>query len=307
MFGIFALATLAWILALVYYPYIPPSKERWKDIIGLKLAVILVLAATLEIFFISYISTLNAQHNSGDYQNTQSSITLSSIQWLVIGFLACSIFTFIFYELFLQVRIRLKNYPKLRIVSIVLSATILAALILIKVFRNNTTINNLFLFLIVLLMANFAVVLKRSAFGLLFGAIMLLDIYLVWMAGKPSDDAEGSGASWYVAMSGSLFVQHLPFPIYFKSGGYILGNGDVGFTCLLVMYAKRIWGTWPAIISGVVATIPLLILPYAEQIFSISTPAWPYTIFIAPVALFIAIFAPRPTKPAIYDGPVIYE
>lgn len=296
MFGIFALAMLAWILALVYYPYIPPSKERWKDIIGLKLAVILVIAAVLEIFLFGYLSTLNARHHSGSCQNPQSATGLSLVQWLVIGFLACLIFTFIFYELFLQARIRLKNYPKLCIVSIVLSATILAALILIKVFRDNTTINNLFLFLIVLLMANFAVVLKRSAFGLLFGAIMILDIYLVWMAGNPGDDAEGSGASWYVAMSGSLFAQHLPFPLYFKSGGYILGNGDVGFTCLLVMYARRIWGILPAVISGIIATFPLLILPYAFQIFGISTPAWPYTIFIAPVALFIAVFAPRKPK-----------
>lgn len=296
MFGLFALATLAWILALIYYKHIPPQKERYRDIIGLRLAVILVIGAVLEIFLFRYLSTLNARDHSEGYQNPQSATGLSSVQWLVIAFLACAIFSFLFYELFLQIRIRLRNYPKLRIISIVLSVAFLVALISIKIFRSNTFINNLFLFFIVLIIANFSVVLKRSAFGMLFGAIMLLDIYLVWMASEPSGAGGDSGASWYVVMSGSLFMQYLPFPLYFKSGGYILGNGDVGFTCLLVMYAKKIWGTWAAIISGVVATIPLLILPYAEQIFSISTPAWPYTIFIAPVALFIAVFAPRKPK-----------
>ncbi len=76
----------------------------------------------------------------------------------------------------------------------------------------------------------------------------------------------------------------------------MLGNGDVFFLCLTVMYGKRIWSTKAAVIAGTIATLPVLLLPYAFYILKAPPMAWPYTIFIAPVALFIGIFAPRPIK-----------
>ena len=99
----------------------------------------------------------------------------------------------------------------------------------------------------------------------------------------------GQSQSWYVEMFHSEFMKHFPFPIGFRWDNHLLGNGDIFFMCLTAMYTKRVWNRTGAVIAGVLMTLPLVLLPLAVYILSAPPLAWPYTIFIAPVALTVAI------------------
>lgn len=85
-------------------------------------------------------------------------------------------------------------------------------------------------------------------------------------------------------------MQAFPFPLGFQWGGRLIGNGDIFFTCFLVAFARRLYSLKAAVWCGVLATLPLILLPFAFYILKTPPLAWPYTIFIAPWALILTIF-----------------
>lgn len=294
MIGLFVLATLAWILSLVYYKFAAEPKEKFQNTFTLKHVVFLLLGFVGMILFLKFITGLTvSQDLTASPTDKQNPTGPTLFQWVFIWFLAFLLTTALFGELSLQIKRWLRNYPVWQIAVKIFTGALIGFLIFQQIFSENHFLNNVFLFFVVIVIIELAVRLKRSAFALLFGAIMLLDIYLVWMAASVPREGGGSGISWYVSMFQSDFMKYFPFPIGFRWGDRLLGNGDVAFMCITVMYARRVWGIVPAVVAGLVATLPLLLLPFAVQLLGVSPPAWPYTIFIAPVALLIAIFAPH--------------
>lgn len=186
----------------------------------------------------------------------------------------------------------------------VLPSLILGPLLIMKMLYNPTIVGNILVFLVLLISLNFATRLTKSAFISIFIVIILLDIYLVWCtsvtaSALPSSRAEVADeldAGWYIAMFRSNFMQHFPFPVGFRFADHLLGNGDIFFMGVTVMYAMRVWSMRAAVTAGVLMTLPLLLLPFAHLVLKTPPMAWPYTIFIAPVALCIAIFAPKNLK-----------
>lgn len=292
MLGLFFLATLAWILALIYYRFASISKEKFQNTLGLKFIAFFFGSFILMILLLKFVTGLNSSQ-AAENSDSPSGGGLSLLQWIFIISLSCLLWNGLFGEISTQLKRWLMNFPRWQAVSRLTLAILIALLILQQIFWDNHFLNNIFLFTVIVIVIEFAMRLKRGAFALMFGLIMLLDIYLVWIT---SGSGQGSKVSWYVSMFQSEFMQYFPFPIGFRWGNRLLGNGDVAFMCITVMYTRRVWGLVPAVVAGVVTTLPLLLLPFAVQLLGVSPPAWPYTIFIAPVALFIAIFAKEKTR-----------
>ncbi len=305
MVPIFLLATLAWILALVYYQKcngLVPIKDEW----GWKFVARFFLGFSIGIVVMYLISrnptpVLSAPKvESGSVPLIIAGLTLP--QWAVIVVFAC-----LFYGTFVFLLIRSIKYlsgsrKKLAQILSFLGACIVSSLFTAKVMWNPPIVGNILIFLIILPVLEFAIRLKKSAFIGIFSIIMLLDIFLVWAfnstpAVAAINPLQVSDGNWYISIFKSKFMQHFPWPIGFRWDGRLLGNGDVFFICLTTMYLKRVWNTRAAILAGVLVTAPLLVLPYVSEALGIYF--WPYTIFIAPVALIMAALAPKRAHIAI--------
>jgi len=286
MFGLALLATLAWVLALVYYNRCHPLHEQEKNTIGFKYACQILVQFALMIYLFRLLS--GSGDDNPDSSNAAAANVLSPIQWGIIALLGLLLWIAFAAESFKISDFFLKNHQTARITVRGSLIIILTALMLTKIFTDLYVFHNILLFFAVTIALVFAVSLTRVGAITLFLAIMLLDIYLVWMANSaPGDDSK---TSWYVSMIMSPFMQHFPFPLGFRWEHRLLGNGDIFFMCLTVMYAKRVWSNTAAVIAGILVTLPLLLLPLASYVLSSPPPAWPYTIFISPIALFIAIY-----------------
>lgn len=284
------MASLAWLLGIFYYTKTrhlkEPVLEQWNAKVVLYFVLILVVSVLVFYGF----STLAPKRPPDDAAKAATGLVL--VQWVVIWVLAAFLFRAIMNEL--------KSLLKRR-AAFFGAAFILGFLLGMKILYNQVFFANLMLIgLMCVLTMEFAVRLKRSGFITFFALIAVVDICLVWLTSNVGNVGSISGHSgtattgnWYMRMFQSEFMQHFPFPLGLRWEGRMLGNGDVFFLCLTAMYAKRVWSTRAAIIAGLLATLPIILIPLAIYIFKTPPIAWPYTIFIAPVALFIGIFHPQ--------------
>ncbi len=306
MLPIFFLATLAWILAMTYH-HKCHAMVTDRDRLGLKFVGVFIVSFLVGVTGMYLLSRAAAPvevtppapvspGESGMRLVVPSEKGLSVLQWTFIG-----AFTLIFYSTFITLLRRgilhlSGNKVEKALGWSLVSAIVIWGLFLVKVAWNPVLVGNLLLFLIILPAFELSLLIRKSGFLGLFGLIMVLDVFLVWAFNDISPDAainpiQAVGDNWYVSIFRSKFMHHFPWPVGFRWDGRMLGNGDVFFICLTVMYLKRVWSARAAIVAGLLVTAPLLAIPYVSQLTGIT--AWPYTIFIAPFALVMALLAPK--------------
>lgn len=295
MAGIAFLVILTWSLALFYYRYFKPSPGLKADSFCVRHVGFFIIQFLLVIFLFKFISEGFAQPTGSAAPSDPSSGLPGSNRLVGFGFLA--LLALVLWGVFVREISRFifqfGNFSlNARLIIKVVIGFLVMAMIVAQMFSRNQILNNVYMFFVIFLVAELAFVLSRSAFAALFGAIMLADIYLVWLA-VGSGDSDGVKVSWYVKMFYSDFMRHFPFPLGFRWGERMLGNGDILFMCLAVVYTKRLLSLRAAIAAGLIMTVPLLLLPLVYKLFSRVPIAWPYTIFIAPVALAVVLIAWR--------------
>lgn len=274
MIAITLLTTLAWIVALFYYRLGHSSKDQYKNTWGWKIVVLVLCQFAVGLLLFRFLSGVDAPADSSE--GDAPSHGLSVTQYLVIGVLAFLMF-FVFEA---EIVTRLSRFWRF------FARLIICGLMYNQVLIHNVVLSNILVLFVVVIALEFSVRFTKPAFMALLGAIMLADICVVWMAA--SAPATAVGQSWYVKMFHSEFMNHFPFPIGFRWGNHLLGNGDIFFMTMTVMYARRVWSLKAAVIAGVIMTLPILLLPLAVHVLSAPPLTWPYTIFIAPVALILA-------------------
>lgn len=284
MIAIALLTTLAWIVALFYYRLGHSSKDAYKNTWGWKIVALVLLQFAIGLLVFRFLSKVDLPSVSPE--DGAPTGKLSDIQWFIIAALSVFIWIVLKTEIADVLSRFWKKSTYWEFGARFLVAFTLTTLILNQVFIHNVILNNLFVLFIVVLALEFSIRFTKPAFMALLGAIMLADIYFVWMAASAT--ATAVGQSWYVKMFHSEFMNHFPFPIGFRWGGHLLGNGDIFFMTMTVMYARRVWNLKAAVVAGIAMTLPILLLPLAAHLLSAPPLTWPYTIFIAPVALILA-------------------
>lgn len=146
--------------------------------------------------------------------------------------------------------------------------------------------NNIFMLLVAFsFFVPLAFTMKRGGLVTLLLLIMALDVYLVWNTGTTAT------TGWYVQMIRSDTMQHWPLPMMIRVGGHGIGGGDVFFAVLVCVYALRRFGVASAVLSALLVSAPIVFIPIAGRYVHLPG-AFPYTIFIAPVGLFLACWKP---------------
>ncbi|GEM_PF-2286037 len=165
--------------------------------------------------------------------------------------------------------------------------------------KDTLLVNNLFLivfFSIVVVPMGF--MFRRSGVLTVFSLIMLLDIYLVWMSGG---EASSGKQNWYITMVQSDLMKKWPVPTCIVSNSRVLGGGDMAFIAFGMIFASRAFNYKIAALFALISTLPLLFLPHIKASLNLSIAAWPYTIFIAPWAIFLCLasyFYDKKSSPA---------
>lgn len=291
------LLALSWILALIYFRFQQRFSNSLPDSVGARQIFIAVLYLAGFIFFLGFLSGALSDPVSAAPKPDPGN-SGSTWQWLlpvgVLGILLWQAFLALIRPAFCYLFD--SSNPILFWFVWFPIAVALGLLISLQIAGPGDLLNNFFMLFVVLLVADIATRLSRGGLLTLFSLIMLLDIYLVWMGMAPATEKSSGGESWYIAMIKSDLMQHWPFPLGFRWNGRILGNGDIFLTGVAVVYALRVWRLAAAVVAGLLMTAPLIALPYLYKIWPDLPTAWPYTIFIAPVAILIALLAPRRGK-----------
>ena len=291
-------AVASWVLALVYHHYSKDMKAMIpKNSLGLKEVIRFVAQFAVMIFIIGLISgALSFSDNPKSNDPTLPAAPLwphwsISLPIAILAFLVWTLFTAELNK-FICHLLNGKN-SLLETPILLISNLLILFLIGIQVISPNKITNNIFMFFVALMVVPFAMALKRSGVLSLFSLLMLLDVYLVWMASVGTGSGEANKQSWYITMIDSELMRHWPFPIGFIWGQHIIGNGDIFFMGIGAVYAKQVSGNRAAILSGIAMTAPILLLGWVKEIWPNMPSAWPYTIFIAPIAILVALLSKK--------------
>lgn len=291
MIGLAILTAVSWLVALWYSKhYRRLGLNERENTIGPGYVLFMLVFLAGFIFFLGFVTGVSSPQPEDASGPKTPSPTEKFFSGSLIFFFAALLWMVIVVGLEKFFQPLMKNSSLFPVVAYAIPV-IVAFLILSQIFFQNAAMNNIFMLFLPVLAVEFATRLKRSALLTLFSLLALLDVYLVWLANAPVGGGAGSGGSWYIALFKSDLMRHWPFPLGFRWGDHLIGNGDIFFMSVVVAYAYRALPFKWAILSGVTMTLPLLLIPIAMSIFPSMPKAWPYTIFIAPIGLLMTILA----------------